>query len=245
MTRHVKWIRAPRLGGTSRSRIGFARRPRASATWITFALLAAALPSTAAEISVTVLDRDGHGIEDVVVTATPAGGKPFAAPVAKVAVMDQRDRAFVPRVLVVSVGSRVEFPNNDSVSHQVYSFSPAKRFQLALYKGEIHPPVTFDQAGLVVLGCNIHDSMVGYIYVTPAPYSGTTEASGTLALKDLPPDDYQIVVWSPYIADPPAALSRTVHAAADGAQGAAERIRLTQPLRARPEPRPRRRDWDY
>ena len=138
--------------------------------------------------------------------------------------MDQRDRAFVPRVLVVSVGSSVEFPNNDSVSHQVYSFSPAKRFQLALYKGETHPPVTFDQAGLVVLGCNIHDSMVGYIYVTPAPYFGTTEASGTLKLKDLPTDDYQIVVWSPYIADPPASLARSVHVEAEGA--AAERFQL-------------------
>jgi len=241
MTRHVKWTRPLDLGGTSRSRTGFALVRCASATCITFALLAAVLPSAAAEISVTVVDRDGRGIEDAVVTASPAAGKAVSA--AKPAVMDQRDRAFVPRVLVVSVGSRVEFPNNDSVSHQVYSFSPAKRFQLALYKGETHPPVTFDQPGLVVLGCNIHDSMVGYIYVTPAPYFGTTDASGTVKLKDLPNDDYQIVVWSPYIADPPASLSRSARVEADGA--ASERIQLTQPLRARPEPRPRRRDWDY
>jgi plastocyanin len=243
MTRHVKWIRRRDLGGTSRSSTGFALLRCASATCVTFALLAAALPSGAGEISVTVVDRDGRGLEDAVVTATPAGGKAVPVPVAKPAVMDQRDRAFVPRVLVVTVGSRVEFPNNDSVSHQVYSFSPAKRFQLALYKGEIHPPVTFDQAGLVVLGCNIHDSMVGYIYVTPAPYFGTTAASGALTLNDLPTGDYQIVVWSPYIADPPATLSRSVRLAAEGS--AAERIQLTQPLRARPEPRPRRRDWDY
>jgi plastocyanin len=241
MSRHVKWTRPLDLGGTSRSRTGFALLRRASATCVTLALLAAALPSAAAEISVTVVDRDGRGIEDAVVTATPAGSKAVAA--ARSAVMDQRDRAFVPRVLAVSVGSRVEFPNNDSVSHQVYSFSPAKRFQLALYKGETHPPVTFDQAGLVVLGCNIHDSMVGYIYVTPAPYFGTTDASGTLKLKDLPKDDYQIVVWSPYIADPPASLSRSVPVEVGGA--ASERIELTLPLRARPEPRPRRRDWDY
>jgi plastocyanin len=206
-------------------------------------LLVAALPGAAAEISVTVVDRNGHGIEDAVVTASPAGGNAVPVPAAKPAVMDQRDRAFLPRVLVVSVGSQVEFPNNDSVSHQVYSFSPAKRFQLALYKGESHPPVTFDQAGLVVLGCNIHDSMVGYIYVTPARYFGTTDASGTLKLKDLPTDGYQIVVWSPYIADPPASLSRSVRAEADGT--VSERIQLTEPLRARPEPRPRRRDWDY
>jgi plastocyanin len=206
-------------------------------------LLTAPLPSAAAEISVTVVDRDGRGIADAVVTATPAGGKVLPVPAASPAVMDQRDRAFVPRVLAISVGSRVEFPNNDSVSHQVYSFSPAKRFQLALYKGETHPPVTFDQPGLVVLGCNIHDSMVGYIYVTAAAYFGTTDASGILRLKDVPQDDYQIVVWSPYIADPPASLSRSVRVEAVGA--AAERIQLTQPLRARPEPRPRRRDWDY
>ena len=83
----------------------------------------------------------------------------------------------------------------------MYSFSPAKHFQLPLYKGEIHPPVVFDQPGLVVLGCNIHDSMVGYIYVTPAPYFGVTDASGTLLLKQVPKGDYQIVIWSPYIAD--------------------------------------------
>jgi plastocyanin len=243
MTRHVKWTRPRDLGATSRSRTGFALARCASATCITFALLAAALPSAAAEISVTVVNRDGRGIEGAVVTASPAGGNALPVSAAKPAVMDQRDSAFVPRVLAVSVGSRVEFPNSDSVSHQVYSFSPAKRFQLALYKGETHPPVTFDQPGLVVLGCNIHDSMVGYILVTPAPYFGTTEASGTLKLKDLPKDDYQIVVWSPYIADPPASLSRSVRVEADGA--ASERFQLTQPLRARPEPRPRRRDWDY
>jgi len=231
------------MGGTSRSRTHFALWARASATCITFALLAAVRPCAAAEISVTLLDRDGRGIEDAVVTATPTGARPLPAPAARTAVMDQRNRAFVPRVLAINVGSRVEFPNNDSVSHQVYSFSPAKRFQLPLYKGETHPPITFDQAGLVVLGCNIHDSMVGYIYVTPAPYFGTSDASGTMKLKDLPKDDYQIVVWSPYIADPPASLSRSVHVDADAS--VSERFQLAQPLRARPEPKPRRRDWDY
>jgi plastocyanin len=205
-------------------------------------LLAAAPPGAAAEISVTVVDRDGRGVADAVVTATPARGQVQPVAAAKPAIMDQRDRAFVPRVLAISVGSRVEFPNNDSVSHQVYSFSPAKRFQLPLYKGETHPPVTFDQPGLVVLGCNIHDSMVGYIYVTPAPYFGTTDGSGTLTLKDLPKDDYQIVVWSPYIADPPASLSRSAHVESDVVT---ERFQLAQPLRARPEPKQRRRDWDY
>lgn len=200
-----------------------------------------------------VVDHDGRGVAEVVVTATPAAAVPAAAnpagapprpsPALKPAVMDQRNREFVPRVLVVGVGTSVEFPNNDSVSHQVYSFSAAKRFQLPLYKGQPHPPVTFDKSGLVVLGCNIHDAMVGYIYVTDAPYFGITETAGEIAFKNLPVGDYRIVLWGPYIADAPASLVRTVHV--DANEPVIARFQLSQALRARPEPRPRRRDWEY
>ena len=200
-----------------------------------------------------VVDRDGRGVAEVVVAAMPAANQPAATHTAdanpippanhRPAVMDQRNREFVPRVLVVGVGTSVEFPNNDTVSHQVYSFSAAKRFQLPLYKGESHPPVIFDKPGLVVLGCNIHDAMVGYIYVSDAPYFETTAASGAATLKDLPAGDYRIIVWGPYIADAPASLVRTVHV--DGNEPAAARFQLSLALRARPEPRPRRRDWEY
>jgi len=199
------------------------------------------MSSAAADLSVMVLDRDGKGVREAVVTLVPA--VPVAAPSPKAAVMDQRHKAFVPGVLAIAVGDSVEFPNNDSVSHQVYSFSPAKRFKLPLYKGEAHPPVTFDKPGLVVLGCNIHDAMVGYIYVTPAPYFGTTDAAGGFAVKDLPKGDYQLAVWSPYIADAPPSLTRVVHVEAN--ESASVRMQLSLPLRARPEPRPRRRIWDY
>ena len=189
-----------------------------------------------------VVDRDGRGVGEVVVTAIPTAAG-AGSPALKSAVMDQRNLAFVPRVLVVAAGTSVEFPNNDSVSHQVYSFSAAKRFQLPLYKGEVHPPVTFDRPGLVVLGCNIHDAMVGYIYVTEAPYFGKTEAGGRLQLKGLPAGDYRMGVWSPFIVDAPATLIRTVHA--DGGQPVTMRVQLTLALRAQPEPKPRRRDWEY
>jgi plastocyanin len=215
------------------------------ATWITFASLLGCLPCSAGELSIVVLDRDGHGVDQVAVTATPATPAAPAAttPAPAPAVMDQRNRAFVPGVIVVAVGSSVQFPNNDTVSHQVYSFSPAKHFQLPLYKGEIHPPVVFDRPGLVVLGCNIHDSMVGYIYVTPAPYFGSTDAHGALLLKDLPKGDYQIAIWSPYIADAPATLTRSVPVEGSGSQ--AERFQLKVGLRAEPEPKPHRENWDY
>jgi plastocyanin len=214
---------------------------RVIATCVALICLTGAFSGAAADISVMVVDRDGHGVGEVVVTATPVVAN--MVPRLKPAVMDQRNLAFAPRVLVVGVGTSVEFPNNDSVSHQVYSFSPAKRFQLPLYKGEPHPPITFDRAGLVVLGCNIHDGMVGYIYVTDAPYFGTTEAGGSLQLKDLPAGEYRVALWSPFIADAPSSLIRTVHV--DGVEPAITRVQLSFALRAQPEPTPRRRDWAY
>ncbi len=77
--------------------------------------------------------------------------------------MDQQGHQFVPHLLVVQAGTEVTFPNSDNVSHHVYSFSPTKPFELPLYKGDVYPPVTFEKAGIVVVGCNIHDSMLGYI----------------------------------------------------------------------------------
>ena len=216
-------------------------RRRLIATCVALVCLAGAFSGMAADMSVMVVDQHGRGVEEVVVTATLAVAN--GVPKLKPAVMDQRSLAFAPRVLVVGVGTSVEFPNNDAVSHQVYSFSDAKRFQLPLYKGKPHPPITFDRAGLVVLGCNIHDAMVGYIYVTDAPYFGTTEPGGSLEFKDLPVGDYRIAFWSPFIADASSSLIRTVHV--DGVARTIARVQLSLALRAQPEPRPRRSDWTY
>jgi plastocyanin len=209
----------------------------------TLVLLVGSLSVRAADISVMIVNHDGRGVGEVVVTAMPAAAGTVTPSAPKHAIIDQRNLAFTPRVLVVAAGTSVDFPNSDSVSHQVYSFSPAKRFQLPLYKGETHPPVIFDRAGLVVLGCNIHDAMVGYIYVTDAAYFGTTDAGGALQLKGLPAGDYRITIWSPFITDAPDSLKRTVHV--DAGEGAALHLQLGLPLRARPEPQPRRREWAY
>jgi plastocyanin len=225
----------------NRFETGFAFRRGFFATCVTLVSYLSSMFAGAADISVRVIDREGHGVNQVVVTVTPLTSHVAFSP--KPAVMDQRDLQFVPRVLAVGVGASVDFPNSDSVSHQVYSFSAAKHFQLPLYKGEVHPPVVFERPGLVVLGCNIHDSMVGYIYVTDAPYFGTTQADGTLELEEIPLGDYKIVLWSPFIADPPASLTRTMHV--DGVAPAVANVQLSSGLRAQPEPRPRRRDWEY
>ena len=111
--------------------------------------------------------------------------------------VDQVDKQFVPYVKAVLVGSKVRFPNSDNIRHQVYSFSAAKKFELPLYAGANAPPVVFDKPGVVVLGCNIHDWMVGYIYVSETPYFAKTEAAGTASIADLPPGEYTVRIWHP------------------------------------------------
>ena len=200
--------------------------------------------ATAADLTVTVLDRSGKPVSDVVVTVAPSDGRslaPLHGP--EQAVMAQNHRAFIPTVLVVGARTSVAFPNNDTVSHQVYSFSPAKQFQLPLYKGRPKSPIAFEREGLVVLGCNIHDEMVGYIFVTEAPRFGKTDAAGRLELKSLPAGEYQLVAWSPFIADDAASLKRRLHVEARG--DLSEQLTLAKPLRSRPSPNPSRNKWDY
>jgi hypothetical protein len=91
----------------------------------------------------------------------------------------------------------VVFPNSDSVSHQVYSFSPARKFQLPLYRGKPYPPVLFDREGVVTLGCNIHDQMRAYVYVVEAQYFGRTDANGSWMVADVEPGEYRVEIWHP------------------------------------------------
>ncbi len=113
------------------------------------------------------------------------------------AVMDQSDQQFTPHVLAVRTNTLVRFPNSDNIRHHVYSFSPAKRFELRLYHGSTAEPVLFDQPGQVALGCNIHDSMLGYIYVVDSEWFAVSDAEGRLHIKDVPPGDYQLQVQHP------------------------------------------------
>lgn len=242
---HINFSRSSQSCGSGRFATGFSVAARLFANAITFSCLIALARTancSAGELAVNVTDRLGRGVSDVVVTVTSSdarGSKQAQTP----AVMDQRALAFAPNVLVVATGTSVEFPNSDSVSHQVYSFSPAKKFQLPLYKGVRHPPVTFEREGLVVLGCNIHDAMVGYIYVTDAPYFGKTDAAGTLRLQNLKGGDYRLRLWSPFVADNSEALNRNVHV--DEHDVTSSRVQLARELRDQPEPRPRRKDWEY
>lgn len=153
--------------------------------------LTATIPAASAELRI-VLHSAGEPVANAVVELTPKQAVVKAPP--RDAVMDQVNTEFVPRVLVVTMGSRVSFPNSDTTRHQVYSFSPVKRFELPLYSGTPPEPVVFDSAGVVTLGCNIHDAMVGYIVVVASPYHALSGADGIVALE-VPEGDYIARVW--------------------------------------------------
>lgn len=184
----------------------------------------------AAPLQIQFLAVDGKPVNATVVTLRSVDASRALAPPAS-GTMGQDDLAFIPHVLVVPVGSTVSFPNNDKVSHQVYSFSPARSFKLPLYRGT-PPPVTFDRAGVVTLGCNIHDQMRAYVFVVEAQYFGRTDAKGQWSAPDVEPGEYQLEIWHP--------LSRVQRAVVEqhvtvGAQGAQLVIRAPAALKLRSE----------
>jgi plastocyanin len=169
----------------------------ANVSILCMALAGAAAASGAGTLEVNVVDAEGQAVRHVAIYAEPLDrptGRPATHPTA---VMDQRNHAFVPHILVVQTGTDVDFPNSDSVSHHVYSFSDAKKFELPLYKGRKYPPVRFDRAGLVTLGCNIHDDMVGYVLVVDTPHFALTDDSGLVRIDGLAPGRYSVHVWTP------------------------------------------------
>jgi plastocyanin len=173
-------------------------------------------------IEVIVKDDKGGPGSDAVAYAVGAAS---AAP-KKHAVVDQRDKQFIPYVTAVQVGTAVSFPNSDNIRHHVYSFSPAKKFELPLYSGVPAEPVVFDKVGFVTLGCNIHDWMIAYVAVLPTPYFQVTRQDGRAMLKDLPAGQYTVQVWHPALKGQPEAFAQRVDVG-----GGTKSLQFTLPLK--------------
>lgn len=156
----------------------------------------------ASELEIRVIGADGLPVPDVAVFVKQSGAieRQNAEPAA--AIMDQRDVMFVPHILVVEKGAAVSFPNSDVIAHHVYSFSRPNEFILPLYKGAPPDPVVMQHDGVVILGCNIHDGMLGYIVVVDTAVFGVTDASGRVSLDvAAAATDYEVGIWSPRIRD--------------------------------------------
>ena len=170
------------------------------ATAAALVLLCGACPGQAASVAVDLRTPEGDPVQDAVVWLEPA--TPVAAATRPAAVVhaeiQQLKLEFVPFVSVVPVGTRIDFPNRDKVKHHVYSFSPAKNFEIQLYSGTPVAPVLFDKAGPVVLGCNIHDWMEAYVMVVDSPWFAKSDASGRSVVDGAPAGHYRLHSWHPY-----------------------------------------------
>ena len=156
----------------------------------------AACAAHGAAIDAQVRDLAGNPVADAVVYAEPASGPGDAKP-GRLHVIEQVDREFVPHVSVIQTGTAVTFPNRDPILHHVYSFSPAKPFEIKLYSGKSPTEIVFDKPGVITLGCNIHDWMLGFILVVATPYFARTDAGATARLRDLPAGAYELRAWHP------------------------------------------------
>lgn len=161
-------------------------------------LFLSAFQAAAAPLTVRVADGKGRPVRDAVVTLHPngSGARPSAAGRFSVS---QKDMQFHPFVSVVPVGAKVSFPNLDPSRHHVYSFSPAKRFELKLFAKDQSRSVVFDKPGVVALGCNIHDGMTAFIMVTDSRWTAKTGANGIAQFADAPNSPGRITVWHPYL----------------------------------------------
>ena len=173
----------------------------------------------AAPVTVEIIGADGKPLAGAVVLVDTPRRAPAPIKFDYAYEMAQQNIAFVPHVLIVPVGSTVAFPNRDKVRHHVYSFSAAKKFDLKLYGKDETRSVVFDRAGVVALGCNIHDAMSGFVLVVDTPYAGQTGADGRVRIANVPPGAATVRVWHPTIKAKDNMLTQAVTVAATGFTG--------------------------
>lgn len=200
----------------SRRRAELGRR-RALAALVAALACGVAGVAQAANLAVTVVGPDGRPVPDAVVLVRPRGWaatEPIRFPWPMV--VEQKDMQFRPYVLIAPVGAEVAFPNHDPYRHHVYSFSPARVFELKLYGHDETRTVRFDRPGVVALGCNIHDDMSAFIRVVDTPFAAKTGADGQAVIRNLPAGPASLAVWHPRIRGG-ADLVREITAPAGGA----------------------------
>jgi len=158
------------------------------------------LPAAATTFTAEISDQDGKPVVNAVVSLVPDPKGPMPAASMRLATektIDQRNETFLPLVTVIPKSGRVIFANNDQTTHQVYSFSAAKQFEITLNRGQTSAPIIFDNLGVAALGCNIHDHMIAYVFVAESPWTALTGADGRAVIEDVPAGIYQARVWHP------------------------------------------------
>ena len=157
-------------------------------------VLLAAVPVLGAELTGTV-QLAGKPVQNAVVWLDAANA-PGPVQTGRI-VLDQRNLMFSPHVLVVRVGSTVDFPNNDRVFHNVFSFRDGKKFDLGMYPKGTSKRIVFDKPGLARVFCNIHPNMAAYVLAVESPYFAVSNDRGTFNITGVPAGTYTYHAWRP------------------------------------------------
>jgi len=210
---------------------------RVLAGFLALACVLVAELATAAELLVKVVDARAGAVADAVVSVAmtdqaPASANRSTQPSTKT--IDQKRETFIPYVEVFRPGDSVVFRNSDTTRHHVYSFSPTKSFELVLRPGETSPPIALERVGTVAVGCNIHDQMITYLFVTDAAHAMRSDPGGVARFAGLAPGSYEVRVWHPQARYKPGAAEsiRKLEIATD-----AENMDLEFALSLLPDPR--------
>jgi plastocyanin len=166
---------------------------------LSIALLTASTPALAATLKLQVGDQGGQPLVDAVATLYPEGADTAPRPAPREHFVDQKAETFVPFVEVVTVGDTVIFRNSDRTRHHVYTFSPLATppFDFILKPNEVSSPIRLTKPGAVPVGCNIHDFMINYLFVTDARWAAKSDDKGQITLTDVPPGTYTVKLWHP------------------------------------------------
>lgn len=148
---------------------------------------------------------------NTVVWLTPVPGTAASQPDSKEGIshhyrLVQRNKRFIPHILVVPMGAAVEFPNQDPFFHNVFSMFNGKRFDLGLYEAGSTRTVTFNSPGVSYIFCNIHPEMSAVVIVAKTPYYAISNTAGDITIEGVPPGRYQLDLWQERCL--PAALKR-------------------------------------
>jgi plastocyanin len=163
--------------------------------------------AAAGSLTINIINQQQQPLADAVVELRSPATNIITPKNIKVA---QQQLTFIPFVSAIPAGSQAEFPNLDKTRHHIYSFSPAKQFEIQLYADQPEAPIIFDTPGIVALGCNIHDYMQAYIYVGESELVAVSDEQGNVHWPDVPTGDYQLYLWHPWQLESPNPLELPV-----------------------------------
>lgn len=184
-------------------------------------LIFAMRPAAAVTVKLQAADQGGKPLADAVAVLVPETPDSAPKPAPRDHFIDQKNETFVPLVEIVTTGDQVIFRNSDRTRHHVYTFSPLGQFEFVLKPNESSTPVKLQKPGVIPVGCNIHDFMINYLFVTDSRWAGKSDAQGAVILNDVPPGAYTVKWWHPRQRPGAQPVTQTVTVSGDQATASA------------------------